>query len=387
MEKGLNQGSITGSLISLMSNKVKTHGGINLAQGLPAFAPPRGLLRELQHILPKAVHQYPPSEGHPGLREYLRHCYHKRKLTHQQFIITQGATEALSLCYNYLWSLTGGSLPTLAFDPAYESFIHLPRIFKQTVILHIPKSNGEPDFDILSQQIIENKIRLIFVASPGNPLGHTLRRDDWSRLFKLTAQHGVFLIADLVYDQLFFKQPQDIPFEEAHSGVFIVESFSKLYSITGWRIGALGLHEEHFQGIKNTHDYTGLCAPSLLQEALYRYIHQRGDAAKRYITRIRHQLSKNYQLASSLLQKANFTVMPAQGGYFLWAKLPPGIDDGLHFALELYDTSYVAVVPGIHFSQGAHNFVRINLARTHREISEGVMRMCQFIRKEYHGKY
>ncbi|MDK2909441.1 MAG: hypothetical protein PWR20_1008 [Bacteroidales bacterium] len=381
MEEGLGRGNIEGSLISLMSNKVKTQGGINLAQGLPSFAPPKGLLRELKDILRGTYHQYPPGDGHPNLRDFLEQNYRSKGLTEYQFIITQGATEALSLCYNYLWSLTEGVLPSLSFDPAYESFIHLPRIFRQKLTLLSFQDSDSIDFEKLENCILKNQIRAIFVASPGNPLGQTLSREEWSIIFKLTAQYGIFLIADLVYDQLYFHKQQDIPFEEAHSGVFIVESFSKLFSITGWRIGALGMHAKHFQGVKNTHDYTGLCAPSLLQEALQRYITNHPETANRYIAHIRKQLSQNYSLATTLLKDAGFTIKPAQGGYFIWTQLPEGINDGLRFALELYDKTGVAVVPGIHFSKQAHRFIRINLARTPNEIKEGVMHICEFTRK------
>lgn len=383
MKEGLSQGNIEGSLISLMSNKVKTQGGINLAQGLPSFAPPKGLLQELKDILPGTYHQYPPGDGHPNLIDFLKLKYRSKGLTENQFIITQGATEALSLCYNYLWSLTEGGLPSLSFDPAYESFIHLPRIFRQKLTLLSFKDSDSIDFEKLENCIINNQIRVIFLASPGNPVGQTLSREQWSSIFKLTDQYGIYLIVDLVYDQLYYQKRQDIPFEEAHSGVFIVESFSKLFSITGWRIGAMGAHAKHFQGIKNIHDYTGLCAPSLLQEALHRYITLHPVAANRYISHIRKQLSQNYSLATTLLQDAGFTIVPAQGGYFIWTQLPEGYNDSLQFALNLFDKTSVAVVPGIHFSKNAQRYIRINLARTQKEIIEGVRRICEFTRKSY----
>lgn len=387
MEESLNPMNIEGSLISLMSNKVKTHGGINLAQGIPAFAPPQSLLKQLQDTIAGPFHQYPPSEGHPGLRKYLEEKYIKRGLTTHQFIITQGATEALSLCYNYLWSFSKGSLPSLTIDPAYESFIHLPRIFRQNLVLHVSDPAGLIDFDLLQNQIINNKIRLIFIASPGNPLGRTLQKKEWSNLFHLSAQYGFFVIADLVYDQLYYDHPQDIPFEEAHDRIFFVESFSKLFSITGWRIGALGFHSKHFYGIKNTHDYTGLCAPSILQEALYNFLCKQTETANKYLEQVRRQLSNNKQLASNILEENGFKVMPAQGGYFIWVRLPCGIDDALQFALNLYENTQTAVVPGVHFSKHAKNFIRINLARTQEEIQEGLRRLCDFIGNyNNHGK-
>lgn len=386
MEKSHSE-TLGSSLISLMSNKVKTGGGINLAQGIPGFNPPEVLLQSLEKVFRGPFHQYPPAEGHPGLRNFLVTRYTKRGLSNHLFIITQGATEALSLVYTYLWKLQDGILPTLAVDPAYESFMHLPRIFGQPLTLHLPVNPGTLDFEILEKEILDNKVRLIMIASPGNPLGTSLSKEDWSRLFALTARHKIFLVADLVYDPLYFYAPQELPFAEAHENVFIVDSFSKQYSITGWRIGALGCHPGHFQGIKNVHDYTGLCAPSLLQEALFQFIERQSDKAQKYIETTRQILAQNYQLASYELTLAGFEVISASGGYFIWAKLPPVIREGLPFALSLYDSTRVAVVPGIHFSPQASHFIRINIARPPDELREGLTHIREFVTKTMHGKH
>lgn len=386
MEKSHSE-AFGGSLISLMSNKVKTGGGINLAQGIPGFNPPEGLLRSLEAVVRGPFHQYPPAEGHPGLRNFLETQYKKRGLSDYQFIITQGATEALSLVYTYLWKLQDGQLPTLVVDPAYESFIHLPRIFGQPLTLHLPVNPGTLDFEILEKEILDNKIRLIMIASPGNPLGTSLCGEDWSRLFALTARYKVFLVADLVYDPLYFSAPQELPLDKAHENVFIVDSFSKQFSITGWRIGALGCHNGHFQGIKNVHDYTGLCAPSLLQEALFQFIDRQPAEAQSYIETTRQLLARNYQIASHELIEAGFKVISATGGYFIWAQLPPQAGEGLPFALSLYDNTRVAVVPGIHFSPQADHFIRINIARPPDELREGLARIREFVTNTLHGKH
>ncbi|MGC8866208.1 MAG: pyridoxal phosphate-dependent aminotransferase [Bacteroidales bacterium] len=376
-----------GSLISMMSNKVKAEGGINLAQGIPGFDPPFGLKRALEEANQGPFHQYPPAEGHQGLRNFLESKFKQKGLDKHLFIITQGATEALSLIYTYLWNLRQGILSTLVIDPAYESFIHLPSIFGQPLNLHIPQDSHTLNFDILEKEIVQNKVQLIMIASPGNPLGISLQRKDWRRLFAITEKYRIFLVADLVYDPLYFSSPQELPLDEAHKNVFIVDSFSKQFSITGWRIGALGCHPDHFIGIKNVHDYTGLCAPSLLQEALFQFIENHSEEAHTYIENTRQLLANNYQQASHELTLAGFEVSSASGGYFIWAKLPWLNGKGLEFALGLYENTRVAVVPGLHFSPHAGNFIRINIARPPDELKEGLARIREYVTNQRHGKH
>ena len=133
----------TGSLISFMANKVKSEGGINLAQGIPAFEPPQELLQILQQIVFDKVHQYAPGTGNHQLLNQLEKHYNIHK---NQFLIVNGATEAISLLVTYILQLVNTKFSILAFDPVYESYKHLPRIFNLPFTSFQLSENGEVDF-------------------------------------------------------------------------------------------------------------------------------------------------------------------------------------------------------------------------------------------------
>ena len=130
--------------------------------------------------------------------------------------------------------------------------------------------------------------------------------------------------------------------------------------------------------IRAIHDYTGLCAPSILQYAISEYLSY-SDYGAEYVKRVRENLGLNYSLAKNNLEEKGFYVENAGGGYFIWCRLPDESVSGVDFALKLYENKKVALVPGIHFSEAAKSWLRINIARKREELEEGLWRMAEFI--------
>ncbi|MBI9068241.1 MAG: pyridoxal phosphate-dependent aminotransferase [Salinivirgaceae bacterium] len=367
-----------GSLISYMANKVKSEGGINLAQGIPAYAPPKELLSILKNISTEPIHQYAPGIGNHQLLDNLSEIY---KLPKQNFLITNGATEAISLLFIYLTEYLKTNFSVLAFDPAYETYRHLPRIFDVPFISFKYDINGEIDFNELEKTIHNHSVKIIMLSSPGNPYGKIWTESELLKLKDITEKHGVYLIIDAVYSELYFKSKPFYPINELSENIFYVNAFSKKLSITGWRIGYLLAHDIHMSKIMDIHDYTGLCAPSILQEAVAQYLKENNNGDE-YIQVLRDKLTNNYIQLSKAFSNLGFEVSPADGGYFVWAKLPEKYKCGLDFALDLYKKQKVAVVPGIHFSENAKTYIRINIARESDEIFAAINKIQEFLLKD-----
>lgn len=361
-----------GSLISYMSNKVKQYGGINFAQGIPGFKPPIELTETLSQIHNRPVHQYAPGLGNLHLRELILNKYKTYNYTSDQLLITQGATEAISLIIIYLKNKIDNNFSAMAFDPVYESYRHLPRI------MNIPFHAYDKAFQIndLRSFILENNIKVIFINSPGNPLGYVYTKDEMDSLRALCESLNVYMIIDAVYKELWYENPIYYPIDNLSKNIFYVNSFSKSLSITGWRIGYFFAHESHATQIRDIHDYIGLCVNSPLQEALREYL-DKHDFGSAYIEEIRNTLRKNYFEMSESLKHFNVQIENAAGGYYIWAKLP-NETNGFQFTMELYNKSKVAVIPGIHFSDKAISHIRINIARPENEILEGINKIDQF---------
>ncbi len=343
---------------------VKQRGGINLAQGIPGFDPPAELIQSLKDSADLKVHQYAPGMGNFQLLQLISQKY---RISTSNLLVVQGATEALSLIYTYTNKKLNGKFSVLSFEPAYESYLQLPRIFGQE-FFHYPLN---PDYsfssDSLSKRIKEKNVKLIFISSPGNPYGKIWSKSEVDELVRLSIDLNFYLVFDAVYEQLYFAEPPYIPVDKLSPNLFVVSSFSKMLCITGWRIGYLISHESHMEEIKSIHDYIGLCAPSLLQHALVGYL-EKSNYAIKFTEFFRENVKESYQILVKTLSAIGFFIPPIQGGCFVWAKLPNGWTDGFDFAIKLYEEQKVAVIPGEHFSGEKKDWIRFNVARPKQEI-------------------
>ena len=365
-----------GSYISFMSNKVKRYGGINLAQGIPGFAPPDELLDILSKVLYKNVHQYAPGSGNDELLNLLVNKY--EKFEKEDFLITNGATEAVSLLYTYLNNILDKPYSVLAFEPVYESYKKMPEIFRDKFISFPLSESGSVDFQRLRDICQNENTKIIFLNTPGNPLGKIWKREEVLQLLQLAEDLNIFVIADAVYQELYFSEKPYNPIEDFNDNLFYVNSFSKIFSITGWRIGYLIASRRHMPSIKSIHDYTGLCAPSVLQEALKDFISDY-DWGAYYIERLRNKLRISFRMLKKSLEELGFYIPEIDGGFFIWARLPEKWENGFQFAMEFYEKEQVAVIPGEHFSSSKKNYIRFNIAREQEEIEEAVKRLKRFL--------
>ncbi len=351
----------SGSLISYMSGKVKSGGGINLAQGLPGFYPPKYLLELLCLKAGQDVHQYAPSSGNKLLLDAIERIYPEKK--ERSLLITQGATEAVTLTYLYL-KKKYGTFHSIAFTPLYESYRYLPEIFSCPFTGF--SYDKEIDHELLIKNIKDNHTKLIVINTPGNPYGRIMNPNDFDMILNLSEKYDFYVLVDAVYSEFYFDTPTYLPFEKFNEKVIFTSSFSKLLSVTGWRVGWMSADSKIMRDISYIHDYTDLSASSLLQEALGKYLEETENFYA-YIKDIRMKLTENYNIATEMLTSCGFTVLPAGGGYFVWTKVPEDAN-GFDFAEKLYQEIQVAVVPGIHFDPECTEFIRVNIAREKEEL-------------------
>ena len=369
-----------GSLISFMSNLVKKNGGINCAQGIPGFNPPEELINELVAAAKRPVHQYPAGNGNPKLRELIAsglsgNC----GLTTENVLVTNGATEAISLIYLYLRQKTNGKFTVLSFDPVYESYVNLPKIYNDRFLCEYPDESGSFDFEALEKRISAEKVNLVLLCSPGNPLGKIWKKSEITALYEICRKNGAKLVFDAVYSDLYFGEKPYLPFDLAGDTLFVVSAFSKMLSITGWRVGYVAAAVEHIENMAGIHDYTGLCTPSVLQIAIAEYL-EKNDFGRNYLSNLRGKIKESFEIMHSSLEKSGFSMPSIDGGYFVWAKIPAPFTDGFEFAMSLYEKKKVGTVPGIHFSEKGNNFIRISVAKEAAEIKEAALRIVDFVK-------
>lgn len=368
-----------GSLIGYMSSKVKEGGGINLAQGIPGYEPPAELLESLRKASFKNVHQYPPGTGNFRLADFIAHSFENElQITRDDVLITNGATEALSLLFLYFTQFLKQDFSVLSFDPAYESYSCLPEHFGVKYLSFGDYSQNSMNFEVFETLVKENNVKLLFLGSPGNPYGRMHSEKELDTLCLLAEKLDFYIVFDAVYKELYTQQKPYQGLKHFGKRYLYVNSFSKLLSITGWRIGYLLADSTHMKGIRSMHDYTGLCVPSVLQEALIDYLEDNNGGID-YIVLLRNQVNAAFLFFIPELEKMGFNIPIIDGGYFIWAQLPNKFRCGFEFAEKLYEKERIAVVPGIHFSKNASSYIRINIARPEKELWSAIEGIRRFV--------
>jgi aspartate/methionine/tyrosine aminotransferase len=376
----------TGSLISYFSRKVTRSQGINLAQGKPGFSPPPELLQILKKKSnDKNLHQYAPGNGNFHLLKLLEATYSRfSPINQDNLLIVQGATEGISLIFFYLTTFLTKPYSVLSFDPVYESYPKLANIFNIPFFYFDYKDDLSIDFAKLDSFIKQKKVKIVFIASPGNPLGRVWKTNEVEQMLSLSKKYNLYLIFDSVYKDIYFTEIPYNPLLDKQSSIlsdrlFYVTSFSKMLSITGWRVGYIITEKNHMKKIRDIHDYTGLSAPSLFQSVIYEYLRSYNHGQK-YTEEIRNKCWESYAYMKNKLEQINFEIPDIEGGYFLWAKLPPQFKDAFLFASHLYDTVNVGVVPGENFSETKNEFVRLNIATEMSIIKEGAQKIIECVK-------
>jgi aspartate/methionine/tyrosine aminotransferase len=372
-----------GSLISYFSNRVKKEGGLNLAQGTPGFPPPIELLKILEeNALNPGLHQYPPGIGNFKLLDQIKQRFSPYyPIDTHHLLMVQGATEGIFLSLLYLSKQLNPPFSALSFDPVYESYPILSKILDIPFIYQDLEDDLQIDFQRLEQTIHQQNVGVVFVASPGNPLGKVWSHDELEQLINLSKQYGFYIIFDAVYKDIYFGEEPFNPLTFGYDKLFYVDSFSKTLSITGWRIGYVIAAPEHMKQIRAMHDYTGLCAPSILQTTIADYL-ETSQYGENYIAILKQKCRKSFEYMKNILHPLGFHVSPISGGYFIWARLPQKFNDAFSFAVKLFEDVGVGVVPGENFSHNKHNYIRINIAHEINVIVDAAERLKQFFNPE-----
>ncbi len=372
-----------GSLISYFSRLVTRSGGINLAQGKPGFPPPDALLEILKEKTDNPFfHQYAPGIGNFKLLKLLSENYSEHTpINEDNLLITQGATEAIFLTFFYLDKLIPRPYSVLSIDPDYESYPRLAEILDTPIEYIDFNEDLTVDFTAIEAIVKKKNIKIMFIASPGNPLGKIWSQSEMQQIFSLSEAYDFYIIFDGVYKDIYFDTPPFIPLPGLPSNrLFYIDSFSKMLSITGWRIGYLISSANHIDGIRDIHDYTGLSAPSLLQETIAGYLESYNFGAH-YCQWVRKAVRTTYLYMKDSLEQLGFLVPDIGGGYFIWTRLPDRspYQDAFQFAVELHKQTNLAVVPGENFSKTKTNYIRLNIACGLPVIQEAAAKLQQFM--------
>ena len=227
------------TIFTVMSALAAEHGAVNLGQGFPDFDCDPALVDAVAAAMRAGHNQYPPMAGVPALRravaDKLERLYGRRYDADAEITVTAGATQAI---FAALLAIVRTGDEVIVVEPVYDSYI--PNIeLAGGVAVRVPMTaDFRVDWDRVEASVTA-RTRAIMVNTPHNPSGRTLGDDDLRRLEAIAVGHGLFVIADEVYEHMVFdgaphRSACRYPALAARS--FVISSFGKTYHVTGWKV-------------------------------------------------------------------------------------------------------------------------------------------------------
>ena len=349
---------------------------IHMEIGEPDFVTPQPLIDAGIKALQDGHTHYTPATGLWALREKIAGFYQTRygvSVEPERIVVTPGASAALQLV---LAALVNNGDRVLLSDPGYpcnRNFVHL--LNGEPVAIPVDAASG---YQPLPQQVRDcwtGQTRALLVASPSNPTGTLLDEQTLREYHAITDHNGGSLIVDEIYHGLTYAGPASTALAVSDD-IFVINSFSKYFGMTGWRLGWLVAPREVVPDIDKLAQNLFLAAPTPAQYAALRAF---DDDVLAILDARRDEFRARRDYLLPALRDIGFDipVNPA-GAFYLYANCRRFTDDSYAFANRLLEDAGVAITPGIDFgsNQPAHH-VRFAYTTSLENLQEGVRRLAE----------
>jgi aminotransferase len=344
----------TESVIREMTRVCIEHDGVNLAQGMPDFPPPRALVEAAHAALDGDFHQYAITWGAPRLRQTIadkyKQFYGMELDPDRQITVCCGSTETM---LSTLLAVLNPGDEVIIFEPFYENYgpgCIISGAKPVFVPLEPPDFAFDPD---RLKNAVSPRTRAIVFNSPNNPTGKVFSRQELALIADLCREHDLLAITDEIYEHIVFDGETHTPIATLPGmaeRTVTISGISKSYSVTGWRVGYAIAPSELSVGIRRVHDFVTVGAPHPLQEAAVAAL----TLPDSYYVWLREMYQAKRDLLLELVEASGFIAYKPKGAYYILTEAAHFFDrlncpDDTAFAMYLVRELGVATVPGSSF--------------------------------------
>ena len=346
---------------------------IHMEVGQPGTAAPAAARAALAQAMEAGPLGYTVALGLPELRARIAQLYgqwYGITLDPARVVVTPGSSGAFILAFSALFD-AGQRVGIGA--PGYPSYRQILKALDlQPVMLETKAENRlQPVPADLEGQALDG----LLVASPANPSGTMLDKTALAALIHATQAQGAAFISDEIYHGIEYEA-KAVSALEISDDVYVINSFSKYFSMTGWRIGWMVVPPDHVRLIERLAQNLFICPPHASQVAALAAM----DAHEE-LQRNMDVYRENRKLMLEGLPKAGFDrIAPPDGAFYVYADVSHLTQDSRQFCAEILEKAGVAVTPGLDFdAQRGHATLRFSYARSTADIREGLARLARFM--------
>ena len=340
----------TESVIREMTRICLKHQGVNLAQGFPDFPAPMEIKEAAIKAIRADFNQYAITWGAVKLRQAIADkfaWYNGVPIDPEKEItVCCGSTEAM---ISSLLAIVNSGEEVIVFEPFYENYgpdTILCGAKPRFITLH------EPDWYFDEKELAQafnNKTKAIIINNPNNPTGKVFSREELQFIADLCLKWGVLALTDEIYEHILYEGAKHISLASLpgmREQTITINSISKTYSLTGWRVGWAIASAHLTASIRKVHDFLTVGAPHPLQEAAVTAL--RIDQSYYQTLAKQYQERRNFFL--HVLEDVGFRVYRPDGAYYIMTDVGHlGFPDDVTFAFYLVEKIGVATVPGSSF--------------------------------------
>ena len=352
---------------------------IHMEVGQPAAPAPATAIKAAQAALVHGRIGYTETLGIPSLRARIARHYedaYDLALDPARVVVTTGSSGGFILAFLSLFE--SGDRVALA-NPGYPPYRHiLSALGCEPVLI---QTSAETRWALSAKALIaahqRTPLKGVVIASPANPTGTMMDADALTRLIAIAESEGIRVISDEIYHGLDYAFTAETA-ANASGRAVVINSFSKYFCMTGWRVGWMVVPEELVRPIERLQGNLAISVPTLAQVAAEAAFDGRDE-----MEAVKHGYEENRRILTEGLPKAGLDkFLPADGAFYLYADISGFSDDSLDFAKRMLNEAGVAATPGIDFDpiDGRH-FLRFCYAGSATEMHEAVKRIGGWLKR------
>ncbi len=360
---------------------------------------PEYIKRAAQKAMADGFTFYTENAGLPTLRKALARYYselHGVELDPAKEIsITASGVQALNVAIRCMLDPGDEGIVLTPSWPNGAAIMQMCNATPREVPYALANGRYSIDFDAL-ERTVNSRTRLLLYTSPSNPLGWTATEDDQEKLLEFTRRHGLWLMADEVYERLYYPAittpppaqkgktlgsgsitaaPSILRKATREDAVVAVQSLSKSHCMTGWRIGWLVGRKDLVERASQLNEFIISCASGFGQRASETALLWGEDTLKQMVCKLR----ENRDYCMGVLSKVKGVTIPApDGAFYLFAKID-GVTDSFAFCKQLLMETKVGLAPGVAFGAGGEGNVRVCYASDRPLLEEAMARVKLFL--------
>ncbi|NND43132.1 MAG: aminotransferase class I/II-fold pyridoxal phosphate-dependent enzyme [Silicimonas sp.] len=345
---------------------------IHMEVGQPGTPAPEGARAALAKAMEAGSLGYTVALGLPALRKRIAALYSERHgldLSPERVVITSGSSAGFILAFTALFD--AGDRVALG-APGYPSY---RQILSALDLLPVDIETRAQDRYQPVPGNLPDDIQGLIVASPANPSGTMLDKPALTALIEATKARGASFVSDEIYHGLDYGF-RPVSALEITDDAYVINSFSKYFSMTGWRVGWMVVPEDHMRTIERLAQNLFICPPHASQVAALAAMDCTGELEANVAI-----YAANRELMLAGLADAGFDrIAPPDGAFYIYADVSDVTDDSRAFAADILNEAGVAVTPGLDFDKGrGQGTLRFSYARSTEDIAEGLQRLKRFM--------